>query len=774
MARKSKGKKDRQRDDTSLSEKGSPGRSSLAGPRLSSLLSSLHIPLIVVLILAAYANTFESDFHFDDEPVIVSNPIIKDLHYFAEPSSAKDFRGHFEYNAFIRRYIGYLTFALNYRFHGLDVTGYHIVNLLVHVGTSVLLYFFILFTFRTPFLVNSSVKDFEKQIALFAALLFACHPLQTQAVTYIWQRVSSLSTMLYLLSLVVYIKWRLSQTVERVAKSMNIREKYIRSTLGPPMLYLISLASAIFAMKTKETAFMLPVMLVLYELIFFKGTMRRRFIYLIPFLLTMLIIPLTLISIESPIEDLMGDSDETMKGPARLPRGEYLLSEFRVIVTYLRLIFLPVRQNLDYDYSRYYSFFNIEILSSFILLAFIFYLSVYFLIRYRHSISHVRLISFGVIWFFVNLILESSVIPLDNVIFEHRMYLPSIGIFTSLTVAVFVVCARRRAYTEVITVFLTVTVIVLTGATYARNNVWKDRLSLWGDVVKKSPMKARGHNNLGNGYRFEGLVDRAIEEYRTAIELDPNYEKAYNNLGVALTSKGLYKEATEHLQIAIDINPNFAAAYNNLGVAYRSRGLFEESIEHFKTALRLKPAYPEVLTNLAVSYIKQSRMQEALHSLEEAIRLDAKQADAYSNLSTVYRKLGRYDEAIEVAEEALRIRPDFAAPHNNLGLAYVEMRQVNKAMEAFKKAITIDDTYAEAYSNLGALYLSLGRYGEAIEELRTSVNIDPTHINARFNLGIAYLLTGSQEEAMDEYRALRKLSPKQADTLLSLLNSNRI
>ncbi len=437
--------------------------------------SIIHLFFIALLSFIAYSNTFEASFHYDDRAVIVENPIIKDLHYIIEPSSASDLRGDFEYDTFKNRYIGYLTFALNYRIHGLDVAGYHVVNLFIHICTSILLYFLIMLTFNTPSLCNSAIKDYAGHIALLTALLFACHPLQTQAVTYIWQRVTSLCTMFYLLSFVAYIKWRLSRK---------------ETGLKAIPLYLISLISAILAMKTKQIAFMLPVMLTLYEMLFFEGKIKKRVLYIIPFIIIMLIIPLNYISIDKTIGELIGDIDETVKGSTKLSREEYLLAEFRVLVTYLRLIFLPVNQNLDYDYSRYYSFFNIEVFSSFIFLMFIFGLSVYILVRYKDSAPHTRLISFGVIWFFINILIESSIIPLSNVINEHRMYLPSAGVFSALSIVVFMVIKRWDAYTRVITAMLAVIIIVLTGATYARNTVWKDGVTLWQDVVNKSPNKA--------------------------------------------------------------------------------------------------------------------------------------------------------------------------------------------------------------------------------------------------------------------------------------------
>ena len=209
-----------------------------------------------------------------------------------EPSSSRDFDIPFK-KTFKRRYIGFLTFALNYRLHGFNVAGYHFVNIFAHICSALLLYFFIILTFRTPYLRNSAIKDYERHIALFTALLFACHPLQTQAVTYIWQRVTSLCTMFYLLSMVAYIKWRL-YTQESVTSGDPPRRE-VRSqksgeriqhisektnsffSLKSVFWYLCSVICAVLAMKTKEIAFMLPVMLTLYEMSSsLKGKMKKR------------------------------------------------------------------------------------------------------------------------------------------------------------------------------------------------------------------------------------------------------------------------------------------------------------------------------------------------------------------------------------------------------------------------------------------------------------------------------------------------------------------
>jgi hypothetical protein len=300
-------------------------------------------------------------------------------------------------------------------------------------------------------------------MALFTALLFACHPLQTEAVTYIWQRVASLASMLYILSLTAYVKWRLIHQ-NREPSTVRYREpRTVRHGAGhglrrarssPPrdsdkgqkyiylksvFWYLTSLFSAVLAMKTKQIAFTLPIIIILYEFLFFHGKTGRRVLYFLPFLLTMPIIPLTLLDLEKPLGDVIGDVSEVSRDLTQMSRLDYLFTQFRVLVTYLRLIVLPINQNLDYDYPLFHSFYTTEVFLSFSLLLTMLCSGMYLLYRSRHSSPHLRIIAFGIFWFFITLSVESSFIPIKEIIFEYRVYLPSAGVFLVTGTAVFIV-----------------------------------------------------------------------------------------------------------------------------------------------------------------------------------------------------------------------------------------------------------------------------------------------------------------------------------------------
>ncbi|MBI4838445.1 MAG: hypothetical protein HY806_04755, partial [Nitrospirae bacterium] len=340
----------------------------------------VHILLIVIIGLIAYSNTFHVPFQFDDTFYIVENPVVKDSQYFIEPSKIISGHDSLVKYTFKTRYMGFLTFAINYKLHGINVIGYHIFNFSIHIINALLVYWLVLLTFQTPYfnLHPSTFNPCPSLIALFSSLLFVSHPVQTQAVTYISQRFTSFATFFYLLSLVMYVMFRTQNSEFRsqnkpVIAIPTIRDEESRDDKAIPELeiasaenrhrkdiniksipwYLAALASAVLAMKTKEITFTLPMVITLYEFMFFDRNTKKRLLSLIPLILTILIIPLSLISIGNPIENIIGDVGETARAHTTIPRLDYFFSQFRVIVTYLRLLFLPINQNLDYDYPIY-------------------------------------------------------------------------------------------------------------------------------------------------------------------------------------------------------------------------------------------------------------------------------------------------------------------------------------------------------------------------------------------------------------------------------------
>jgi tetratricopeptide (TPR) repeat protein len=676
--------------------------------------------LIAGTVLLIYSNTFSSPFHFDDIPNIVENSKLRDLSNFWPPSGT--------------RYVGFLSFALNYHFGGLDVFGYHIVNLIIHIINGLLVWSLIILTSKTPVMERAGGSAQLKYfIALTASLVFVSHPVQTQAVTYIVQRFASLATLFYLLSIVLYIKARLATVVAgqgfSPAKGPGVSVKTILFGLG-------SLLSAVLAMKTKEISFTLPFVVLLYEFMFFEGKIltRKNLLYLVPFLLIVLIIPLSIIGIDKPLGDIIGELREAAMETEEIPRGIYLLTQFGVIVTYIRLLFLPINQNLDYDYPLYKTFFEPGMFFSFIFLLSIFAFAVYLFKRSRKTGNAYGLLaSFGILWFFITLSVESSIIPIRDVIFEHRLYLPGVGAVVAFGAGMFYFLEHGKVknIALVTSLLLLITAAPLGIAAHSRNLVWKDEVTLWEDVVSKSPEKARGQHNLGRSYYKQGRTDDAIEKYRIALRLKPDYADPHINLGNAYKKQGLIDSAIEEYKSAIKLKPGYATAYYNLGLAYRKLGRTDEAVKEYKLALSLNPNHVGAHNNLGNIYYKQGRIDEAIEEYKEALRLKPDYVEARYNLGTAYHSQNRIDEAIEEYKEALRLNPDYVDAHNNLGTAYAIQGRMDEAIKEYKEALRLEPDLIETHFNLGLGYKKRGMKNEAIKEFEEVLQIRPDDARAK-------------------------------------------
>lgn len=716
--------------------------------------STVTFLLIVLACLLAYSNTFGVPFHFDDNLNIVDNPVVKSLHYFADPDQAEGLKSRY---ALRSRYIGYLTFALNYALFGLNVAGYHVVNLLIHILNAFLIYRLVLLTFQTPYFSAGAHPPREREgviIALFSALLFASHPVQTQAVTYIVQRFASLATLFYLLSLVMYSKWRVA---------------FPRT--GKPGLsalrYLISVLCAVLAMKTKEIAFTLPLMIALYEVLFFEGPARKRVLWLIPFFFTMLIIPLALFSADKPLGIMISDMDEASSS-ATVSRWDYLFTQFRVIVTYLRIIIFPINQNLDYDYPVYHSLLQGEVAASSLLILSLFASGIYFWYRSRLTPSVFRLASFGIFWFFITLSVESSVIPIQDVIFEHRLYLPLFGPAVLATTATFAIANRWKDKWPIIekalVLLLALATVVFTGAAYARNRVWQNEITLWSDVVKKSPGKPRGYNGLGLAYANAGQLDtaldlfdnaislhktlqksrdeaygvvvnkglvyftkkdsdRAITEYNKAVLFAPELAPAYNNRGIVYYYQKQYGKAMEDFNKAIAMDPNYADAYHNRGIFFSDKGQIDNAIQDFDRAIRINPGKPVFHGRRGAEYVKNRAYDKAIADLTYALSRDRDRSDFYFSRGMAYEGAGELEKALHDYTTCLRLNPKYAKGHINRGIVYGKQGLFEKALEDFNKAVSLEPKDGGGYTNRAYLYYLQGRYEAALTDYRTSCSL---------------------------------------------------
>ena len=590
------------------------------------------ILLVLLVGILAYANSFQVPFVLDDEVSISQNGLIRDLANYLDNSSG--------YELLPNRYVAYLTFALNFHFGGLEVSGYHVVNLAVHLATALLVYFLLRLTFRTPFF--NFWKDTDKSIdppsaffspgvfiPLFAALLFVAHPVQTQAVTYVVQRISSLAALFYLLSLVLYSKARL--TLEEAGEK-NQEGSLKPGWLKPGLLIAGSVIAAVLAMKTKEIAFTLPLAVFLYETCFFRGRWKHRLLLLLPLLATLPIIPLTVLGSGGAGDQILAGTEEQLRVQSGMPRLDYLLTQFRVIVTYLRLLIFPINQNLDYDYPVFTSFLDPQVYVSFFLLLVLFALALCLIYRSRFVTREspkaasplTRLIAFGIFWFFLTLSVESSLIPIVDVIQEHRLYLPGSGAAAAFSTFFWLLVEKfpKPVHRKLFVLGAILLVLVLGTATWQRNRVWGDAIRLWQDVVDKSPNKGRAVNNLGVALEAAGRREEAFRTLSRAIAVDPGYYRSYYNLADLYLVSDQPRTALPLLQETIRLSPDFSEAYISIGAALMRSGQFREMTNFLEQNRNHIEGYAEGHFYLGAGYVFQGDRNAALQELEIVSRLD--------------------------------------------------------------------------------------------------------------------------------------------------------
>jgi protein O-mannosyl-transferase len=688
----------------------------------------LMLSCLAGLVFLIYSNSLESPFIYDDLSNIQDNPNIRLTKITLEDIKRAGFEGRFS-----NRPIALISFALNYYFHRYEVTGYHLINILIHIITGLLLYIFVKTTLNLPSF-PSRYKT-SRWIPFITVLIWLVHPLNTQSVTYIVQRMNSMAAMFYILSFLLYVKGRLAE-----------------GKMKKQLLFSACILAGALSLGSKEIAATLPFFIFLYEWYFLQGLSRtwlKRHISHIAAVLILVIIGVFIYLGAHPLEKILAGYegyDFTL--------GQRLLTEFRVVIFYLSLLLFPhpSRLNLDHDFSISHSLTDpITTLFSIGAIVGLIGFSIW-------AAKKDRLFSFGILWFLGNLLIESSVLPLE-IIYEHRTYLPSMFLFLMAVLLAY----RFRLPKNLGIVVSCAVVISFSVWTYERNETWRDEVTFWRDSVKKSPNKARPNLSLGFALQGRGKIDEAIKYYIEALRIKPDYAKGHNNLGVALKEQGRIEEAVDHYSEAIRIKPDYAEAHNNLGVALRDQGKLEEAIEHHGEAIRIQPKYAEGHNNLGVALKDQGRLKEAAEHFYKALRIRPDYAEAHYNLANVLASQGRFDEAVDQYRDALKIKPGYAKAHHNLGLALVNKGKIEEAVNHYQEALRINPDYADASYNLASALTLQGKTEEAEKHFNEALRLRPEDPKEHFNLARTLARQGRYNEAMSHYAEALRIKPDYAE-----------
>ena len=599
----------------------------------------LCIPLFFIIIgFLIYSNTFKSPFTFDDYKVILDKNDIKMNSIFTRFNES--------------RYFGLISLAINYKCNKLNQFGYHLVNILIHIINTILVYVLVK---KILTIANNQLEERLKQgITIIVSLIFLVHPIQTQAVNYICQRFTSLAALFSIVSILFYLKFRSSDKNRQ-------------------LLLIASLIACLLAFKTKENTATLPLIVAAIDILFFtdlKYTKERLLIFL-PYFAMMVIILLSFININESVEDIFSDMKAASHVTVALSRTQYFLTEQRVIVKYIGLLLFPANQSIDYYYPFSKSLFEPKTFLASILVFVLIVCSIMISKKYP-------VISFGMLWFFIFLIVESSIIPITDPIFEHRIYLPSIGFITALVYSVFMLAIRIRRKNIALIIF-TIIVIILSFSTYERNKTWKDESTLWQDAYTKFPLNERARTNLGAAYTREKKCDEAIRL-----------------LGPVIKKYGGNKR--DHFNIAS---------------CYWMSGRIDDAMREFNIVLKMAPDHLKTYLNLAKMHINNHDLSSAYYMLIKAQKLDPANPETNALFADVYCQTGNFNKALNYFHKAEIANLDNSNAYLNFGLCLLDYGKIEESRMIFYRCLDFRDQEIECYYYIAFTYDKENNYSKA-------------------------------------------------------------
>jgi tetratricopeptide (TPR) repeat protein len=528
--------------------------------------------IIAAAVAAAYANSFRGAFVFDDLQSIVDNTSIRHLSTaWAPPGDGTTVTGRPLLN---------LTFALNYVLTGPGVAGFHAGNLLIHAAAALTLFGLLR---RTPG---------GEPLALVATILWAVHPLQTESVTYLAQRAESLMGLFYLFTLYAWARgWR-----------------------------AVSVLACFLGMATKEVMVTAPVMVGLYDWVFCRdrpntGRSKRSAAFWYGAL------GLSWGLLAGLVAGTGGNRNGSIGFGIAVPWWKYALTEFHVIVRYLRLSVFP--SPLVFYYNAEWARNAWDVIPGLAVVLILIAVT-------ARGIARRQPLGFLGAWFLLILAPTSSIVPgATQTCAEHRMYLPLAAI------AVAAAWAGSRVRWRLNPVWMLLPVLVW--LTALRNQTYASELTLWRDTVDKSPNNELALHNLGNALLKSGEPEAATARYREALALRPDDAKAHHNLGYVLLQGNRVPEAVREFQAALRINPDLPEARLNLGTAFLMAEQPQLALPEMTRALALTPADPKVHYNLALVLFALGRDREGVEHLQDAVRLDPGYRPAREALERVRR-----------------------------------------------------------------------------------------------------------------------------------------
>ena len=622
------------------------------------------------------------------------------------------------------RWMGDYLNRINYEMTGFNPISYRIFNLAIHILAGIILFYLIINLCK--FLEKKSfLNQNASLIAFITSAFFLLHPVQTQAVSYTIQaRLEGLATLFVVTGLFLF------------TSSFHVKNIFAKVSL-----LVASSLVAFLSFGTKEMIIVIPFLLLIVDWFFISNqewkNFKKRIPYYSGFTAIFAIVLFKYLSFDLfkrviTLQLSTGNNRGNILTPHAhnlITAGSFLISSFKVILHYLTMYLWPFNLSVEYDWKLSESFFSPDAFLPFLALA-----SVYTSIIYLTIKKKFGYLAFGMIWFLISIAPRSTIIPSPELICDYKAYLASIGWMFIFAVAITHAIKYLQTNINQLPSFFkqfqgqatiaTMLALCLGSTAYYRNLTWQTPVSFWEDIVKKAPLKARGHNNLGVALSEANQIDRAIEHYQKAISLDKFYSDPLSNIAVAFSLKGENEKAIAALQKAIYIFPYYAEAYNNLGTLLIKQKKYDQAETTLKNAIALRPYYGKAFHNLGRLYLEKNDQEKALEYFEKSTQGDLDTIEGFYTLGQLSLQLKKYDKAIQAYENSIK---KGGGKHPmivfNLANAYFLNQEYTKAENLYNQLINLNPTETKYLFNLAEALFSQEKFEDAATNFKKVITL---------------------------------------------------
>jgi protein O-mannosyl-transferase len=628
----------------------------------------------------------------------------------------------------------WLSHMLDCQWYGLNPSGHHLTNIILHTATAILLFLLLrkMLTFATPPLPSPlfhkrhggegavacehatvpSPHDAGVErgpgrgaalwCSAFVAAVFAIHPLRVESVAWIAERKDVLSGLFFVLTLISYTSYATHKTYKT---------------------YLLTLLFFAFGLMSKPMLVTVPFVLLLLDYwplgrVSRAGNAIRAYGWLI-----VEKIPLFLLSLAMCLMTLRAQKEALSYLPISIRAGNAVVS----YAVYLKQLFYPAGLAVFYPYPET-GLATAKITAAVLLLLAISVLAILGRRKYPWLLV-------GWLWYLGMLVPAIGILQVGSQAQADRYtYLPQIGLCLALAWTAADWCAGVRLRRLALGISSALIVVALLFCAHRQTAYWRNSESLWTHTLACTADSLTARINLGNALLDQGQVAEAMVHYQRALQLRPDDPEANVSFGYGLVQQRKPDNAAGYFQRALALKPDHAAAHNDLGNVLAQKGKVTEAIVHFQKALQIKPDYAEASYNLANAFFEQGDLGAAIANYRRALQIKPDYIEACFNLGNALFQKGEVEEAIGQYHKALQLRPDYLKARYNLGMAAIQQRRADEAIDCFQKVLQLNPANAEAHFNLAHALLQKGLNDQAIAQLQQALRIKPDYTEAQNDL----------------------------------------